>query len=82
MQNCVFLYLVPLLQYPIGNLLAYGAWLLVASLGKFKHPLVREAQCCKVADANPTIAEFLLIRGLFQLFLISLARAAFWSCFR
>ena len=33
MQNCVFFsYLVPLLRYRIGNLVAYVAWLLVASL--------------------------------------------------
>ena len=30
----------------------------------------------------PNVAEFLLIRGLFLLFLISLDRAAFWSCSR
>ena len=30
----------------------------------------------------PRIAEFLLIRGLFLLFLFSLDRAAFWPCFR
>ena len=36
MQNCVFLYLVTILRYRIVILLAYVAWLLVASFWGIK----------------------------------------------
>ena len=56
MKNSVFLVL--LLRYRIGSLLAYEAWLLMASFwGNLNIPgkvVMRETQCCMVADSDPT----------------------------
>ena len=79
LQNCVFLYLVPLMRYRIGNLLAYVAWLLVAS---FLVNLNIRGISYKVADSNPTRSRVFANLRLISTFFISLDRAAFWSCSR
>ena len=76
MENCVFLYLVLLLLHGTGNLLAYVAALLVTSFYGFQAFVVMSHIGIR------HVAEILLIRGLFLLFLISLDRAAFWLCSR
>ena len=86
MQNCVFLHMVLLLQHRIGNLfnlfvnrLRY-CWLLHRD---FEYPWL-SGYCVRLNFVRSQIrirhvAEFVLIRGLFLLFIILLNRAAFWS---
>ena len=76
---CLLL-LVPLLRYQIGNSLACVAvaWLLVASFVELKHLWLGRLNVARSQIRFLHVAEFLIIRCLFLLFLISLTRAAFW----
>ena len=55
---CKVVSFVLLLRYRIGSLLAYEAWLLMANFwGNLNIPgkvVMRETQCCMVADSDPT----------------------------
>ena len=80
-----FLYLVLLLLHRIGYFLAYVAESLVAIFFlDFKHLWLSGFSVrFKFARSQiriPCVADILLIRGLFLLFLKSLDRAASWSC--
>ena len=85
MQNCLFVF---------GALFAVSNWQFISlcSLvisGQFMRNLsirgyvvMRQTQCCWVADSNPTRSRVLINSRLISFFLISLDRAAFWSCSR
>ena len=81
---CFFLSLLSLLRHRIGNVLefvvdGYSFWGILASVASW---LVHETQYGLAAELNPSHSQFLLIRGFFLFFLISLDRAAFWPCSR
>ena len=74
LQNCVYLYLVPLLLHGIGNLLAYVAALFVTRFAGCLAFVAEKAGCetpiIELAGSKPLRNKVLLVRGFFLSFRI------------